>query len=369
MRTLNLVTAVSSSGYGTVGLNLLKALDRAGCEVALFPADGGAFRDLHLSLPEVMLVRAGMRRRTMFPLDAPCLRITPEFDMTLFAGHGPRAGLPFFETDAFTPAEMHHLGGLDHLLLPSHWAKEVVEASSLRGPRVAVVPLGVDREVFSEAGGGQGRETVFLHVGKWERRKGQDVLLEAFSRAFEPKEPVRLELMCDNPLLGTRNQEWVAQCRRSPMAERIRMLPRVATAREVAARMQSADCGVYPARAEGWNLELLEMMSCGKTVIATDYSGHTAFATPDNCRLIEVERLEPAVDERFHQIYGRSKIGRWAHLGNAQLSQLIEHLRAVHRQKQEGRSLANPAGVETASAHSWARSAAAILEALGVCGP
>ena len=58
---------------------------------------------------------------------------------------------------------------------------------------------------------------------------------------------------------------------------RVKMIPRVNTSEEVARIMGQVDCGVFPARGEGWNLELLEMMSMGKPVIATNYSGHTQF--------------------------------------------------------------------------------------------
>ena len=54
-----------------------------------------------------------------------------------------------------------------------------------------------------------------------------------------------------------------------------------------------ADCGLFPARAEGWNLELLEMMACGKQVIATNYSAHTEFCTKENSILIESDENIP----------------------------------------------------------------------------
>ena len=365
MSALNLVTSISSSGYGVVGVNLLEALETVGCEVALFAIDTTAYRELHLDLSRVMRIQAALRRQARFDPDAPCLRITPEFDMALFAGRGPRAGLTFFETDRLSDRDRRHLGWLDHLLVPSAWARETAVADGLDGPRITVVPMGVDRAIFHEGEASRDGETVFLHVGKWERRKGQDFLLEAFERAFAPSDPVRLELLCDNPLLGDRNREWKDRCLRSSMAERIRLVPRVGSAREVADRMRAAHCGVFPSRAEGWNLELLEMMSCDKPVIATDYSGHTAFADSDNCRLISIDHLEEAVDERYSQIYGRRKIGRWARLGAAQMEQLVFHLRAVHQARCDGAELRNPEGVATARRHTWRRTAEVVLAALG----
>jgi len=84
---------------------------------------------------------------------------------------------------------------------------------------------------------------------------------------------------------------------------------------EVARAMMTADCGVFCSRADGWNLEALEMLSLGKTVVATDYSGHTEFLTATNARLV------PMTDrERFG-------VGAWAAFGALQQEALVHHLR------------------------------------------
>ena len=50
-------------------------------------------------------------------------------------------------------------------------------------------------EPSSSHGGGQCvRDLVLLSVFKWERRKGWDVLLDAYWAAFEPHEPIVLRL-------------------------------------------------------------------------------------------------------------------------------------------------------------------------------
>jgi glycosyltransferase involved in cell wall biosynthesis len=119
--------------------------------------------------------------------------------------------------------------------------------------------------------------------------------------------------------------------------------------------MSEADCGVFPARAEGWNLELLEMMSLGKQVIATNYSAHTQFCTPNNCHLIHTAELEPAYDGVF---FGNDSVGNWARLDNDQLDQLVERMRAVHKNPHEP----NTTGIETAQVFSWERAARRIVD-------
>jgi glycosyltransferase involved in cell wall biosynthesis len=364
---INLVTSVDGSGYGVVGFNILKALDARGHEVTLFPRQGGQMDDFVLDLPDVALITRCRRRQPLMDMAAPCLRISTEFDMTLFAGQGPRGGLAFFETTRFTDVELRHLGSLDRLFVASEWGRSIAVDNGLPAEAVAVAPMGVDRTIFREgsaaAGDGPGGgPTVFLHVGKWERRKGQDVLVEAFGRAFAPGDAVELQLLCDNPWSTATSTGWLERCRASPMADHIRVIPRVASHREVAALMQAADCGVFPARAEAWNLEALEMLSCGRHVIATDYSGSTQYLDNANAMLIAVDHLEPAADHEWMPVYSERKVGDWAQLGGAQVEQLVMHLRAVHERKQCGELGVNRAGVETAQRFTWENTAQRIID-------
>jgi hypothetical protein len=222
---------------------------------------------------------------------------------------------------------------------------------------VVVVPCGVDRQIFHEnVGVADPKWTTFLNIGKWEYRKGHDVLIEAFCKAFEPKDRVRLWMMNHNPFISEQQaDEWETLYKNSKMGHRVSILPRVASHAEVAKLMSQADCGVFPARAEGWNLELLEMMSMGKQVIATGYSAHTEFCNPANCKLIHIDDTEEAYDGVFFD--GKSG-GRWAELGETQVDTLAQLMRDVHENKGEG----NPFGVETAKVFSWENAATRILE-------
>ena len=85
-------------------------------------------------------------------------------------------------------------------------------------------------------------------------------------------------------------------------------MPRVATQHHVAALLADCDCGVFPSRAEGWNLGLLECMSVGLNVIATNYSAHTEFVEPANCRLVHDRRDRAAARRRL--ALGHRKLGQ-----------------------------------------------------------
>ena len=116
--------------------------------------------------------------------------------------------------------------------------------------------------------------------------------------------------------------------------------------------MKQADCGVFPSRAEGWNLELLEMMAIGKQVIATNNTAHTEYCDEKNCLLIETPESEPAFDGVF--FFGD---GNWTALGDDQINKLAEYMREVHLKKKGGGLGVNVAGITTGEKYTWANTA------------
>jgi glycosyltransferase involved in cell wall biosynthesis len=263
-----------------------------------------------------------------------------------------------FELDQFTPSEVHHLADQDALLVCSEWARQVCLDNGVAGKPIHVVPLGVDRTVFHENVKPRTTwsETVFMQIGKLESRKGQLELLRAFEAAFTPRDSVRLVLSCGNPFITRAEQDALLEpFRLSPMGTRITLLTNeLPSLHDVAALMASADCGVFPSRAEGWNLEALEMLSMGKPVIATSCTAHTEYLNRDNARLIVVDGFEAVP----------SGVGQWAAWGARQHEQLVTHLRDVHERKQQVGVARNDSGIRTAQRYSWQHSVDALVRAL-----
>jgi glycosyltransferase involved in cell wall biosynthesis len=337
------------------GAHLLRALQQRGIPVAFFPM-GGVDPTL-CDNPELQEALAAQAR---FPETAPSVRLSQALDLAMHAGRGPRVGFPIFESDTFSPRELHHLRTQDMLLVCTPWARDVLRANGLTSVPVHLVPLGADPAVFHPdvAAVRRADETVFLQVGKLEARKGQLELLRAFESAFTPADPVRLVLACHNPFVAPEAFEaLLAPFRRSPMARRITLqVTELPTAQDVAALMAGADCGVFPARAEGWNLELVEMLAMAKPVIATAATAHTAYLSSENARLIELGAPEPAAAGGF--------LGTWGSWGTSQHEQLVVALRDVHAARQAGSLGVNLPGLATARGLTWDASAGALLAAL-----
>ncbi len=346
------------TGYGVVGAHLLREFTQLGAPVAYFPMG-----HVDRSIVKNDQLGAAMARQGEFDDTAPSVRLSQQFDLALHVGRGPRIGFPIFELDTFSASERHHLERQDRLIVTCEWARTVLLENGIWRTPIDIAPLGVDRTVFNEQvqpTTRRSRDTVFMSVGKLERRKGQRELLRAFEAAFSPKDAVQLVLICHNAFVDAAYlEEMLEPFKRSCMASRITLVTKpLPHQQDLAAAMAMADCAVFPARAEGWNLEALEMLAMGKRVIASACTAHTAFLNNDNAKLVSIDALEESVPGERH--------GRWAAWGDAQHEQLMQHLREVHRERQRGELALNQAGVTTSKQFSWTASARAVMTSVAL---
>jgi len=342
---INLNAPIGYTGYGVAGLNVALGLERLGHEVALFQK-GNPSVDSH---DDAKILSNCVSRQDGFDKNAPCLKIWHQFDLAERIGCGPYTAFPFFELNQFTGRERTHINVPDQVFVTSKWAKEVV--SQYRDPSsVKIVPLGVNGSIFHYREQPRNRVFKIANFGKWEKRKGHDVLPEIFNSAFSENDAVELHLFPHNPFLKPEEiNEWTKQYYSTKLGHKVWIHDRLETHTHLALEMSKVDIGIFPARAEGWNLELLEMMAMGKPVIATNYSAHRQYCTPDNCTLIDIDKVETARDGKW--FFGG---GDWAHLGKPQLDGFIEALRDEYKKWQSADwPIRNLNGEETAKRLTW----------------
>lgn len=353
---INIVSPINQLGYGITGLNIVKSLSSI-ADVSLW-----CIGDPQVTTQnDADIISSCLQRAKYTDFKAPCIKIWHQHDMTQFAGIGRRIGFPIFELDTFSDLEKHHLNSLDDIFVCSNWAKKVVEQQTmLKGENIHVIPLGVDLEIFKPSDMVQCNTTRFFNCGKWEIRKGHDVLVEIFNNAFSESDDVELILMCDNPFCSKEEKEqWQNSYLQSKLGNKITIIPRRPTQEEVYSIMTQVHCGIFPSRAEGWNLELLEIMACGKPVITTNYSAHTEFCNNSNAYLVDIDKTEPANDQKW--FFGK---GNWATIGDKQKDQFIEYMRTVHTNRLNNKLLKNQNGIDTSLNFTWSNSARKILQKL-----
>ena len=354
---INLIAPINNLGYGVAGYNFLKGLYTIDPSVTLYP----------VAQPEPVgdqeIIATCINNQINYEKDRPCVKIWHQHDLQSRVGKGKYFGFPIFELTDFSSHEFVSLNHCDEIMVCSHWAKNVVLNNlNIDNEQVHVVPLGVDSSIFKPSAINARSTTVFFNCGKWEKRKGHDIVVECFNSAFEHTDDVELWMMCDNPFIGDMNGKWSDLYKSSKLSSKIRILPRQKTHQDVWEVMSLTDCGVFPSRAEGWNLEILEMMGAGKHVITTNYSAHTEFCNNENSHLIQIENLETAYDGLFFN----GKCGMWAEIADNQKEQLISYMRNIHKKKQSKELEINFSGIETAEKFSWENSVKEMINGIGL---
>jgi glycosyltransferase involved in cell wall biosynthesis len=347
---------INQLGYGIAGLNIVKELSKTS-NVSLFCIGQPQVTNQE----DANIISNCLRQGMKFDANDTCIKIWHQNDMAQFIGKGEHIGFPFFELDEFNDIEKHHLSSLDRIFVSSQWAKEVIlDNISFEHDKINIIPLGVDRAIFHEHETiNQSSKTIFFNCGKWEVRKGHDILCDIFNLAFDYNDDVELWMMCQNPFLSEQQEkEWINLYKNSKLGDKIRLFPRMETQEQVYNIMKETDCGIFPSRAEGWNLELLEMLSCGKHVITTNYAAHTEFCNTENALLVDVQEKEIAFDGKwFH-----GKFGKWAKIGQTQIEQFVENMKYIHTLKQNQKLSTNINGVNTSKSFTWGNTAKAILK-------
>jgi glycosyltransferase involved in cell wall biosynthesis len=357
MKSIIIHAPINSLSYGIAAKNIAIALSKI-ADVYLVPVQYAPDRNTFSSQEEHDTIVALMNKGQNYPYasNVPCIKIYHQNMMnTMVVTDGPKIGYSFFELDRLTDIETRQIQALDGFLVASNWAREVVFNSVKFLTPLGVVPLGVDTNLFSPGEVNHSDITTFLNIGKFEVRKGHDFIYDIFSAAFPNNERVALLTMPFGPFLTQQEHSFLLQ--KKAKDSRIFLLERTNTVSELVNIIRKAKCGIFPSRAEGWNLPALEMMACGKHVIATKYSAHTQYMTPENAMLIDCDEVEPAKDGRWFD--GN---GNWARISQKQIDQMITYMREVYDKDHSGKLGRNEAGVKTAKQFTWDNTAEQLLK-------
>jgi len=353
----NLSVAINSLGYGVCGFNIWREMNRQ-ADVTLWPMQDQVNPPRAINEIEAQQLQIDISKQENFQPKSSFLKVWHENRLAERIGNGFYSALSFFEVNKFDTRRKTHMESADQILVPSEWALNIVEDQlGLDMNNTHIIPMGVDREVFNESLNNPPlHKCVFFNCGKWEVRKGHDILKDAFQDAFPNNSEVELHMMCENPFLTDSERHHWEQKYQSD--RRIKLIPRVTFQHELAQIMGGVHCGVFPARAEGWNLELLEMMSMGKIVITTDYAAHTQFCHLENSLLLDICEEEPIYDGKWF----KGDCGTWAALDGTPYDQLVSYMRDIYGDWQtDPARLFNEGGIETAKQFSWENTVSRLL--------
>ncbi len=171
---------------------------------------------------------------------------------------------------------------VDEVWVPSEHVRRMYLHSGADPDRVVVIPNGVDLDVFAPAASrrwatagesppSQAGGLRFLFVGGLIWRKGPDILVEAWRRAFAGRDDVTLVLKDygAGTIYEDADRSLYRELARSSGIPRIELIEDDLTPAEMATLYRSCDVLVHPYRAEGFAMPVLEAMACGLPVIVT----------------------------------------------------------------------------------------------------
>jgi glycosyltransferase involved in cell wall biosynthesis len=173
---------------------------------------------------------------------------------------------------------------VDELWVPSRYVAEMYSGGGIDPARIQVIPNGVDLERFHP---GPPRtddgHTRFLFVGGLIPRKGPDLLLAAWRRAFPGRADVTLVIKdfgADGLYRGA-DRGPIRSHAASGALPRIELHEETLSAAALAELYRSADVLVTPYRGEGFAMPVLEAMASGLAVIATAGGPSDEFCPPE----------------------------------------------------------------------------------------
>jgi len=185
--------------------------------------------------------------------------------------------------------------GADRIVAANHVERaHLVWYYGARANRIAVIPCGVDTELFQPMGRAAAKDLLelppdplLLYVGRLEPIKGLENLLEAMTRVAEPARLLIIGGDADEPENGhgVYLRERVAAL---GVGGRVRFLGAQPQGR-LRLFYAAADATVMPSYYESFGMVALEAMACGTPVIASEVGGlaylvrdgETGFTIPD----------------------------------------------------------------------------------------
>lgn len=168
----------------------------------------------------------------------------------------------------------------DHILTVSELARRTYLDAGVPPEKVHAVPLGADLELFSPDGAQKSGPVTFLFAGATIRRKGFDLLIEAFERVRAEVPGARLRVVGSRGDLGHLLHPHVDFLGPRPQAE-------------LAAELRRADVLVLPSRNDSYAMVVAEALASGTPALVSEMVGAKDLVTEGKTGwIVPVEDLE-----------------------------------------------------------------------------
>lgn len=276
-----------------------------------------------------------------------------------------------FETDSLPDDYISYLKRSHLIWVPSQWAKTVLISHGLNSDHIQIVHEGVNPDIYHPYCRPQSSTSDifrFFMCGKKETRKGFDELLEGFQIAFGGDETTELHLKADYFWGGqakaeAKQDELSRQIDGLGLSNVVPVSGALSTS-DMALLYNNYDAMIFPSRAEGWGLPLIEAIACGLPVISTYYSGHSEYLSAIDGQFVRLDhQLQPISCPEFLQHWKAG--GQWAVASPDEIAKKLVFMKEHHKSLQQHAMTAS----QTIRDHfSWRHAAEQAVDSLQSLG-
>lgn len=254
----------------------------------------------------------------------------------------------------------------DEVWVPSSYVRDCYIRSGMDPDRIAVVPNGIDTELFRPEATPLQIDTKktfkFLYVGTTTLdRKGFDILIKAFINEFTDADDVCL-VVKDMAIYSNGISpfvEWIANQQKNAGTPEIVYIAKDLLPTELAGLYTACDCFVHAYRGEGFCLPIAEAMAAGLPVIVTGHGACLDFCNDSNAYLIPAREVQ--MSEK--KVYGMETVDFpwWAEPDMGALQRL---LRCVRERQNEAAAKSRTARETIVNNFTWCHAVSVAEERL-----
>ncbi len=280
------------------------------------------------------------------PYDVVLLHTQPEYYPHLRAMFPDTrvAAYAAWETERVPRSWKTHLSGVDLLIVPCPWNRDVMRSGGFRQP-VEVVPHSLlPGQAPLPAAADSDGPFIFYSINVWDDRKAVDRTITAYLSAFTAQDPVNLVLKTTEKHLSLRvpftgwwpfRTRWLVDRLRDryPDPPPITLLTDKLPESGIQDLHHRGDCYVSLCHAEGWGLGAFDAAASGRPVVMTGYGGQTEFLPPDLSWRVPYRMTSPPFRPLLDYEFGH----RWA---EPDVGQGARFLREVYEHPEESRAKA-----------------------------
>ena len=378
---INIFAPINNLGYGIVANNIIKSLMESQEEICL-----SIIGQVQSDPSFEHYWKKAQNNFEKFDIKNPSLFLFHD-QFSYQACGAPLFVLSMFEGTKIKKDSINILmnGPAEIILTTTEAHKNILQENGIT-KTIEVVHCGADDSIFNTLPVNKLIDTkkfTFITAGKREERKNTDTIIKSFLEVGEDKE---VALICHtfNPFLNNTKDHpfknlscWTGI---NPIGRKFEYqgykntyhhfskdkcdlyftTPTVPTA-NMSSLYHSANVGIQASRAEGWDLPLAEMMSCGIKNIATNCLGHSEFindAPGMKDLIIDNQETEIADDGKWF----KGDQGEWQKLDSDKLK---EKLSWVLENKSEFGNKDEELSDYMMNNFSWANSVSKIKELCG----